>query len=590
MGKISRLRVLIRNYGMVKSCRIVRNKILSSSRFQKKKIVAIIRNSIKESKLKEERKTKFPYEPSFGILVPLYNTDSDMLKCVIESVIKQSYSNWELCLYNGSGNENTSVDEICREYCSRDVRIKYRVGNNLGISENTNECAKMTNSEYLGLLDHDDILHPSALFEVTKTLNENKYDFIYTDEVTFSKKITNVVSTNFKPDYSPESLRCNNYICHFTVFSKELYNRTGGFKKEYDGSQDHALILELTDKAEKICHIPEILYFWRLHKESVGLDINAKQYAIEAGISGVRDFLKGKGIKATVESSEIYPTIYRIKYHMDKLPKISVIILNKDHKDDLERCITSLKQSTYENYEIVIVENNSTEDTIWNYYKELEKDNRIKIIKCQGEFNYSAFNNEGVRQSEGEVIVFLNNDIEVINPSWMEEMVMYAVRQENGIVGARLFYPDKTLQHCYIITGAGEDRVAIHAGHMLPENDYGYLDRIGFVQNVNAVTGACMMLRRQVYDEVEGFDENLPVAYNDVDLCLKARQKGYDNIYTPYATLYHYESLTRGRDNKEHERKRLSAEAEYMRNKWKEGLTDPYYNSNFSLDRAYTLR
>ncbi len=589
MSATGKLFSLLKQYGLKKTVTIAGSKLKTSPRFQKKAVTNLVKKSLRDARALSDGQINTDIKLS--ILTPVFNTDVDMLKCVIESVLNQTYPNVEMCIADASDSDHAYVEETIRKYMLEDSRLKYiRLNKNEGISLNTIECMKIATGGYYGLLDHDDVLHPDGAYKMVKAIHDTGADFLYSDEVTFEGEIYNVVSTNFKPDYSPESLRCNNYICHFTVFSKELYNRTGGFKKEYDGSQDHALILELTDKAEKICHIPEILYFWRLHKESVGLDINAKQYAIEAGISGVRDFLKGKGIEATVESSEIYPTIYRIKYHMDKLPKISVIILNKDHKDDLERCITSLKQSTYENYEIVIVENNSTEDTIWNYYKELEKDNRIKIIKCQGEFNYSAFNNEGVRQSEGEVLVFLNNDIEVINPSWMEEMVMYAVRPENGIVGARLFYPDKTLQHCYIITGAGEDRVAIHAGHMLPENDYGYLDRIGFVQNVNAVTGACMMLRRQVYDEVEGFDENLPVAYNDVDLCLKVRQKGYDNIYTPYATLYHYESLTRGRDNKEQERKRLSAEAEYMRNKWKEGLTDPYYNSNFSLDRAYTLR
>ena len=589
MSAIGKLFSLLKQYGLKKTVTIAGSKLKTSPRFQKKAVTNLVKKSLRDARPLSDGQINTDIKLS--ILTPVFNTDVDMLKCVIESVLNQTYPNVEMCIADASDSDHAYVEETIRKYMLEDSRLKYiRLNKNEGISLNTIECMKIATGGYYGLLDHDDVLHPDGAYKMVKAIHDTGADFLYSDEVTFEGEIYNVVSTNFKPDYSPESLRCNNYICHFTVFSKELYKRTGGFKKEYDGSQDHALILELTDKAEKICHIPEILYFWRLHKESVGLDINAKQYAIEAGISGVRDFLKGKGIEATVESSEIYPTIYRIKYHMDKLPKISVIILNKDHKDDLERCITSLKQSTYENYEIVIVENNSTEDTIWNYYKELEKDNRIKIIKCQGEFNYSAFNNEGVRQSEGEVLVFLNNDIEVINPSWMEEMLMYAVRPENGIVGARLFYPDKTLQHCYIITGAGEDRVAIHAGHMLPENDYGYLDRIGFVQNVNAVTGACMMLRRQVYDEVEGFDENLPVAYNDVDLCLKVRQKGYGNIYTPYATLYHYESLTRGRDNKVQERKRLSAEAEYMRNKWKDGLTDPYYNSNFSLDRAYTLR
>ena len=589
MSAAGKLYSLLKQYGLKKTVAIAGSKLKTSPRFQKKTAASMVKKSIKAAKLLSDEQINTDIKLS--ILTPVYNTDVDMLKCVIESVLNQTYPNVELCLADASDSEHPYVEETVKEYQIKDSRIKYiKLSKNNGISQNTIECIRLATGEYYGLLDHDDVLHPDAVYKMIKAIQETQAEFLYSDEATFEGKIHNIVSTNFKPDYSPESLRCNNYICHFTVFSRELYNRTGGFNKKYDGSQDHALILELTDKAKKVHHIPEILYFWRLHKESVGLDINAKKYAIDAGISAVKDFLTDKGIEATVESSEIYPTIYRIKYAIKDTPKVSIIILNKDHKEDLERCITSLKNSTYDNYEIVIVENNSTEDAIWNYYKELEKDSRIKIITCQGEFNYSAFNNEGVRNSEGKVLVFLNNDIEVINPSWIEEMLMYAMRTETGAVGARLFYPDRTLQHCYIITGAGEDRVAIHAGHMLPENDYGYLDRIGFVQNVNAVTAACMMVRRQVFEEAGCFDEELPVAYNDVDLCLKIRQKGYDNIYTPYATLYHHESVTRGKDNSGDARKRLVAEAEYMKNKWKEGLKDPYYNPNFSLERAYTLR
>lgn len=586
MGKINRLMVLIRDYGMVTACRMAKAKLLSNPKAQRNKAIALIRDSIKESKLNKERNTDFEYEPAFGILVPLYNTDTDMLKCVIESVVNQTYSKWELCLYDGSNGDNSSVELICKDYCSNDNRIIYRKGNNLGISENTNECAKMTNAEYLGLLDHDDILHPSALFEVVKTLNEEKHDFIYTDEVTFSKDITNILSTNFKPDFAKDTLRANNYICHFTVFSHELFNSVNGFRKVYDGSQDHDLFLRMTAQASSIKHISRILYFWRAHEGSVVEDISAKQYAIDAGINAVKDFLQSENMNVRVSSTEVYPTIYKIDYPLPENAMISIVIPNRNHVSDLRRCIDSIKKSTYDNYEIIIVENNSDEEEIFQYYEEIKKNSKVKIVTHNIQFNYSELNNRGIQEAAGEYLLLLNNDTCVIDSDWMEEMLMFAARADVGAVGARLFYGNDTLQHCFLITGAGEDRVAVHAGLGLAKDDYGYLDRIGFNQNVSAVTGACLMVAKDKFLKVGGFDEDLPVAYNDVDLCLKLRSEGYVNVYTPFARLYHYESTTRGRDKAS----RLKENAEYMRNKWGDYLSDPYYNENFSRDRQYMLR
>ena len=587
MGKINRLRVLIRDYGVGTAFRMAKQKMLSSPKAQRQKAVALIKASLKESKLSIERDTNFEYEPTFGILVPLYNTDTDMLKCVVESVIKQTYSKWELCLCDGSDKEHTAVEEICKAYSKEDKRIIYKkLDCNLGISDNTNECAKMSQAEYLGLLDHDDILHPSALFEVVKELNEAKADFIYTDEVTFSGEITNIISTNFKPDFSKDTLRANNYICHFTVFTRELFNEVGGFLSKYDGSQDHDLFLRMTSKAKVVKHIARILYFWRAHEGSVVEDISAKKYAIDAGINAVQDFLQAEGINARVKSSEVYPTIYKIDYPIPENARISIIIPNRNHETDLRKCVTSIKQSSYTNYEIIIVENNSDEETIFAYYKELQKDDNVKIVTHNIPFNYSELNNAGVKEATGEYLLFLNNDTSVINKDWLSELLMFASRSDVGAVGARLFYGNDTLQHCFLITGAGENRVAIHAGLGLAKDDYGYLDRIGFNQNVNAVTGACLMVAKDKFEKVEGFDEKLPVAYNDVDLCLKLRHEGYVNIYTPYATLYHYESISRGKDTTS----RLKENAEYMHNKWGDFLKDPYYNENFSLDRQYVLR
>lgn len=590
MAKLKKIISLIKTYGFIKTFKIIVLK-LSGCRFvQKKKAVSIIKKSMNPQKLNREKNNHFDKEPLISILTPLYNTDVDMLKCVIESVINQTYRNVELCLCDGSDDSHGIVGEICNSYARKDARIKYlKLSENGGIAANTNACAGMAEGEYLALLDHDDILHPSAVYRVVKAINETGADFLYTDEVTFAGKITNVLSTNLKPDYSPDTLRANNYICHFTVFSKELFNSVGGFKSQYDGSQDHDLVLRLTDAAAKIFHIPEILYFWRAHEGSVVENISAKEYAVSAGRNAVKDFLTDKGIEAEVSSTDVYPTIYRIKYMINDTPLISVIILNKNHKEDLSRCLDSIKKSSYSDIEIIIVENNSTEESIFEYYKTLTEEN-IKIITVNEPFNYSAFNNIAAGKAKGEYLLFLNNDTEVINPQWIEEMLMFAARKDVGAVGARLLYPDNTLQHCYVITGIGEDKVAVHAGVGLPKDDYGYLDRIGFNQNVNAVTGACLMVRSGIFKEIGGFDEKLPVAYNDVDLCLKLREKGYLNVYTPFAVLYHYESASRGRDNDKGNRKRLLSEAEYMKKKWGVFLKDPYYNPNFSDEKAYILR
>ena len=585
MSIIKKTVALWREYGFKTTVSLVGNKIKSNRFIQKQKARKIIVNS-----LKSKKNEKLNQELTMSILVPAFNTDADMLKCVIESVINQTYENVEMCIYDSSDDKHTGVGKICMEYAGKDDRVKYKKGPNKGISENTNECARMAAGDYFGLLDHDDILHPKAVCKVMDAVLEHGADFIYTDEVTFSGKITNIISTNFKPDYSPYLLRSNNYICHFTAFSRVLFENSGGFNSEYDGSQDHDLFLRLTDLAKCVYHIPEILYFWRVHAGSVSDDILAKEYAIKAGIGAVQSFLDKKGINAHAASSEIYPTVYRIKYEPDITGKVSIIVLNHEHIQDLQRCVESLMKTTYDNYEILIVENNSRSDELSEYYKLLSMNERIRIITYNRPFNFSEFNNIAVKQAAGEYILFLNNDTEVINPEWLTEMMMYATQKDVGAVGARLFYPDGRLQHCYIVTGVGEDRVAVHAGLGLAGHDYGYLDRIGMVQDVNAVTGACLLMKKSIFEEVDGFDEKLAVAYNDVDLCLKIRKKGYRIIYTPYATLTHFESASRGNDLNKKNRERLTKEAEYIKNKWGNGLKDPYYNPNFSQDRIYILK
>ncbi len=538
----------------------------------------------------KQRSTKFSKDIKFSILVPLYNTPERFLREMIESVIFQSYENWELCLADGSDDEHKNVEKICKEYCDKDSRIKYKkLTENLGISGNTNACIDMATGDYIALFDHDDFLHPSVLFEDMKAICEHNADYIYTDEATFQgTNIFNIITRHCKPDYAKDNLIANNYICHFSVFKADLLEKAGRFRSEYDGSQDHDLILRLTDKAEKVFHIRKILYYWRSHPASVAADINAKTYAIDAAKHAVETHLEGKGIKAKVESSKAFPTIFRIRYELKATPKVSILIPNKDHIDDLKTCVESvLKKSTYPDYEIIIIENNSIMEETFAYYKELEKNDKITVVYYEGEFNYSKINNFGETFAKGDYILLLNNDTEVINDDWIEELMMYGQRDDVGVVGAKLYYEDDTIQHAGIVIGLGSDRAAGHTHYGVDKENVGYMGRLFYAQDVSAVTGACMMVKKSLYEELGGLDEEFTVAFNDVDFCLKARDKGYLNIFTPYCELYHYESKSRGFEDTRKKRKRFRQEVQMFREKWKKVIEDgdPYFNPNFSLDR-----
>lgn len=539
----------------------------------------------------KQRNTRFSKDIKFSILVPLYNTPERFLREMIESVVYQSYENWELCLADGSDDSHKEVEKICKEYCDKDSRIKYKkLTENLGISGNTNACIDMATGDYIALFDHDDFLHPSVLFEDMKAICEHDADYIYTDEATFQgTNIFNIITRHCKPDFAKDNLIANNYICHFSVFKADLLEKAGRFRSEYDGSQDHDLILRLTDKAEKVFHIRKILYYWRSHPASVAADINAKTYAIDAAKHAVETHLEGKGIKAEVESSKAFPTIFRIKYELKATPKVSILIPNKDHKDDLKTCIESiLGKSTYPDYEIIIIENNSIMQETFEYYKELEKNDKISVVHYEGEFNYSKINNFGESFAKGDYILLLNNDTEVINDNWIEELMMYGQREDVGVVGAKLYYEDDTIQHAGIVIGLGSDRAAGHTHYGVDKENVGYMGRLFYAQDVSAVTGACMMVRKSLYEELGGLDEEFTVAFNDVDFCLKAREKGYLNIFTPYCELYHYESKSRGFEDTRKKKKRFRQEVQMFRGKWKKVIEegDPYYNPNFSLDRS----
>lgn len=546
---------------------------------------------------KEEENTKFATNPLISILVPLYNTPQKFLEEMIESVLWQTYANWELCLADGSDDEHSYVGEYCKNLATNDKRIKYKkLEKNEGISGNTNQCYMLATGDYIGLFDHDDILHPSVLFEYVKVINEQKADYIYCDETTFhGNSIDKMITMHFKPDYAIDNLRANNYICHFSCFKRSLLEGTELFRTKFDGSQDHDMILRLTDRAERIVHVPKLLYYWRSHAGSVAADISAKSYAIEAARGAVADHLTSHGYKNfKITSTRAFETIFRISYELVGNPKVSIIIPNKDHKQDLERCIGSiLERSTYDNYEIIVVENNSTSDEIEKYYSQLGKYENIKLIRYTGEFNYSKINNFASKHADGEYLILLNNDTQVLTVNWIEELLMYAQREDVGAVGAKLLYPDKTIQHAGVVIGLGAHRTAGHTHYGKAYENLGYMGRLCYTQDVSAVTGACLMVRKELFEELGGLDESFEISLNDVDFCLRLREKGLLNIFTPFAELYHYESISRGLDNEGQKAMRYNKESELFREKWAEVLKegDPYYNPNFSLDRSdYSVR
>lgn len=582
----------LRRYGFVLTVQKVKDKLISKrklKRFSEHYIQSILPD---EATRASQRETVFDRKITFSILVPLYNTPEKYLREMIDSVREQTYEDWQLCLADGSDAEHAYVEEICKSY--QDERICYqRLKENLGISGNTNVCIDMAVGEYICFFDHDDILHPSALYENMRYICQENADFLYTDEATFNgDNLNDIITYHFKPDFAIDNLRANNYICHFTTFSRELFQRTGKFDSQYDGSQDHDMILRLTQVADHVCHIPKLLYFWRSHPNSVAADINSKTYAIEAGKKAVRDSILRDGMKVTVDSSPAFPTIYRFHYELIGHPKISIVIPNKDQVAYLIRAVDSiLQKSTYDNYEIIIVENNSESEEIFELYRLLEEIPQIKVVRWEQPFNYSAINNYGVSFATGEYLLLLNNDIEVISESWMEEMLMYAQRPDVGAVGAKLYFENRTIQHAGVIIGIGEDGVAVHSHAGEPFSSVGYMGRLYFAQDVSAVTAACLMVKRSLYEAVKGFEEELAVAYNDVDFCLKLRELGLLNICTPYAELFHYESVSRGYEVKPEKKQRFQQEVAYMKKKWKTVLEqgDPYYNPNMSQLRPWKL-
>ncbi len=538
--------------------------------------------------LRRQKKTAFDRKIRFSILVPLYNTPQEYLIDMIHSVIKQTYENWELCLADGSDEEHAYVRKVCKKYARRNRRIRYtKLKSNMGISGNTNACLEMATGDYIALFDHDDLLHPGALYEYMKAICEQSADFMYSDEASFHETPKDAFNHHFKPDFAPDTLRSYNYICHLSVFSRDLLEQAGGlFSKEYDGSQDYDMILRLTERAKRIVHIPKILYYWRAHEASTAESIGNKPYIIEAAHKALAAHLKRVGLKGTVTDSQI-PSSYKINYEIEGTPLISIVIPNKDHIDDLSKCLNSIREkSTWKNWEIIVVENNSTDPETFRYYDEIIQDKRIRVVKWEREFNYSAINNFGVGFARGSYILLLNNDIEVITPDWLEQMLMFAQREDVGAVGAMLYYPDDTVQHAGVIIGIGG--VAGHSHKYFPRGVPGYFMRMTIAQNLSAVTAACIMISRNAWDDVHGLDEGYAIAFNDVDLCLRIREAGYLIVWTPYAELYHYESKSRGLEDTVEKQIRFKGEIVRFESRWSDKILatgDPYYNPNLTLIR-----
>ncbi len=528
--------------------------------------------------------------PTVSILVPLYNTPPRFLRALLDSVLAQTCPNWQLCLVDAGDASHAETDEIVKRYQAKDggragePRILYQKIENRGIAANTNAAAALATGEYLGLADHDDVLAPHAVYEMMKAAHETGAAFLYSDEALFTRGIRRPTAGHFKPDFAPDYLNCCNYICHFSVFQKQLFHAAGGMNPACDGSQDHDLFLKLSEHAVPV-HIPKVLYYWRVHAASTSGGTAAKPYVAEAAKRAIADHLTRTGAHGAVADG-LFPSTYKVEYAIEGAPLVSILIPNKDHADDLAKALDSIFEKTaYPHYEVVVIENNSTERKTFDYYDALQKAHKnARVVRYEGGFNFSAINNFGRRAARGEYLLLFNNDVEVIGGAWLGEMLALCMQPGVGIVGAKLYYPDNTIQHAGVVVGLGG--YAGHSHKYAKRGGSGYMFRASTVQNFSAVTAACMLVRASVYDAVNGLDEGFAVAFNDVDFCLRVRGLGWRVLFTPYAELYHYESKSRGLDTKGAARERFEGERRRMKERYGDSLThDPFYNPNLTLDR-----
>ena len=532
--------------------------------------------------------------PTISILTPLYNTPEPYLREFLDSFVDQTAPNGQLCLADASDAEHDAVKRIVEEYQAKNRRIVYKKIENKGIAANTNAAASLATGDYLALADHDDILAPHAMYTMGKAILQLRErgepdGFLYSDEALFSKSIQRPIVAHFKPDYAPDYLLCCNYICHLAVFQKALWDAVGGERPECDGSQDHDLFLRLIEQVGGAAHVPQVLYYWRVHAGSTSGGTEAKPYVAAAAKKALADHLARTGRTGTVEDG-LFPSTYRVKWDIEGDPKVSILIPNKDHTDDLEKCLQSIwKKTTWDNYEIIVIENNSTDPATFAYYeKAKQRYDGLKVVTYPEKgFNFSGINNFGRKAAAGDYLLLLNNDVEVRNGDWLTELLRQCAHKGGAaICGAMLYYPDETLQHAGVITGLGG--YAGHSHKYKQKGGSGYLFRIATVQDFSAVTGACLLVKASVYDEVGGLDEQFAVAFNDVDFCLRVRDAGCRIAWTPYAELTHYESKSRGGDEKDPAKAaRFAAEQQrlYTIHGKENILDDPYYNPNLTRDR-----
>lgn len=542
-------------------------------------------------KLKEvmEPYTPQKYEPIISLLIPVYNIGEKYLSDCLDSILNQDYQNFEICLVDDCSTlEETK--ETLKKYEILDDRIKvsYRAENG-HISKATNDALSMATGEFVGLVDNDDVLSPNALSEIVKVLNRNpSLDFIYSDEDKLDLNGRRC-DPHFKPDYSPDTLLSLNYICHFSVIRKELMDKIGGFTVGLEGAQDHDLFLRIVEQTTNIYHISKILYHWRMVKGSTSMTISNKSYATDKGKIAIENALARRNIKGHVEKDEA-STYYRVVYEFEKEPTVSIVIPTRDYADILEKCLSSLYEKTdYKNYEVIIVNNNSVKKETFDLFEQYKKNHtNFKVIDANIEFNYSKINNMAVKESTADIIVLLNNDTEIISPNWLSVMVGYAMQSHIGAVGPKLLYPDTTVQHAGVILGLGG--VASHAYIGSSKNDLGMFGRLRVPYNYSAVTAACLAVSREKFNEVGGLEEDLMVAYNDMDFNIKLLKHGYYNVCVPQVELFHHESKSRGLDTTSEKYKRFLKESDYMYKKWENEINnDHFYNDNFTKKMWFLL-
>ena len=547
-----------------------------------------------EEELERQRKEKFPVEPLFSIVIPAFQTPEKYLKEMLDSILAQTYGKWEVCIADGSP-KGKSLEKILKRYSEKDSRIHYRIlGENLGISGNTNAAMDMAKGDYIVLADHDDTLTPDALYELAKAVNKDQdNDVIYSDEDKLDMDGGALFEPHFKPDFNIDLLTSTNYICHLFAVKRELVEKVGKFDHEFDGAQDYDFIFRCTENAKKICHVPKVLYHWRCHQDSTASNPESKMYAFEAGARAIKAHFDRLGIEVESIEKGVDFGKYHTRFKIKGEPLVSVIIPNKDHRLDLDVCVKSLiEKATYKNLEYIVIENNSTEKATFEYYEQMEKEHdNFHVVTWEREFNYSAINNFGEKYAKGEYLLFLNNDTEIIEPDCIQEMLGYCQREDVGAVGARLLYQDDTIQHAGVVIGFGG--IAGHTFIGLHKNENSYFHRAMCAQDYSAVTAACVMVKRSVFESVGGFSTELAVAFNDIDLCMKIRAADKLIVYDPYALLYHYESKSRGLEDTPEKVARFNREIAIFAKKWPDILKngDPYYNPNLTLRKSnFALR